>query len=96
MSGWRKRQIHDREVQSMQDQTSDFQEPDGAREGQWPHEALHMLRVSLSTPTGQSMLRGQSVVDVLRGGTGRRVDRSAGSGSGESLAGDRSNKEQTK
>lgn len=85
MSGWRKRQIEDAKMPSMQDQQSYMEEPDGSHEGQWPQEALHMLRVPLPTPAGKSLLRGKPVVDVLSGGTGRREDRLAGPGRRESL-----------
>lgn len=96
MSGWRKRQIYDSQMRRMQDQTSDIHEPDGSHEGHWPHEALHMLRLSPPTQTWIPLLRAESIVDVLRGGTGRREDRPSGTGSREGLAGDRSNEEQTK
>lgn len=96
MTGWRKRQIEDAKMPSMQDQQSYMEEPDGSHEGQWPQEALHMLRVPLPTPAGQSMLRSQPVVDVLCGGTGRRGDRPSGPAGREGLVGDRSHQEQTK
>jgi hypothetical protein len=81
---------------SMQDQQSYLDEPDGSHEGSWPQEALHVLRVPLPPQAGQPMLRSQSVVDVLRGGTGRRTDRPPGTGSREGMAGDRGSEEQTK
>lgn len=96
MTGWRKRQINDAKMPSMQDHQSLMEELDGSHEGQWPQEALHMLRVPLPAQAGQSMLRSQPVVDVLCGGTGRRDDRPPGTGHREGMAGDRWNKEQTK
>ena len=96
MSGWRKRQIHDSQMPSMQEQESNLHEPDGTHEGHWPQEALHMLRVPSSTPPGKSLLRGQPAGDVLRSDAGRREDRPHGPGSREGLAGDRGSEEQTK
>ena len=96
MRGWRKRQIHDRQMRRMQDQESYLHEPDGTHEGHWPQEALRVLRLSPPSSTWIPLLRSQSVVDVLRGGTGRRGTGSLGAGSGEGVAGDRSDKEQAK
>jgi hypothetical protein len=96
MSGWRKRQINDAKMPSMQDQASYLEEPDGTHEGSWPQEALHVLRLPPSTPAGKSLLRSKPVVDVLSGGTGRREDRLAGPAGGEGMVGDRSSEGQTK
>lgn len=96
MSGWRKRQIEDAKMSSMQDQANYLEEPDGSHEGSWPQEALHVLRLPPSTPAGKSLLRREPVVDVLCGGTGRREDRPSGPSSGEGMAGNWGSEEQTK
>ena len=96
MTGWRKRQIHDSQMHRLQDQESDLHESAATHAGEWPQEALHMLRVSPSTQAGKSLLRKEPVVDVLCGGTGRRDDRSSGPAGREGLAGDRSREEQAK
>ena len=80
----------------MRDTASDFHEPDGSHEGHWPHEALRMLRLSPPTQAWVPLLREESVVDVLRGGTGRRTDRPSGTGGREGVAGDRGSEEQAK
>ena len=84
-TGWRKRQIYDSQMRSMQDQESNLQEPTGSHEGHWPHEALHMLGLSPPSSTWIPLLQAQSVVDVLCGRTSRRDDRLAGPGSRESV-----------
>ena len=84
-TGWRKRQIYDRQMRSMQDQESDLQEPTGSHEGHWPQEALSMLGLSSPAQTRIALLRAESVVDVLCGRTSRRDDRLAGPGSRESV-----------
>lgn len=86
MTGWRKRQIYDSQMSGVQDAPRDHPEPISTHAGCWPHEAVHMLRVSPSTQAGITLLRSQPVVDVLRGGTGRREAGPAGVGSGESMA----------
>ena len=96
MTGWRKRQIHDSQVHRLQDETSDLHESASTHAGHWPQEALHMLRLSPPAQTWIPLLRSQSVVDVLRGGTGRRETGPLGAGDREGLAGDRGNKEQAK
>jgi len=85
MTGWRKRQIYDSQMSSMQDETGDRPELISTHAGSWPHEAVSMLRVPSSASPWQPLLHHQPVVDVLRGGTGRREDRSTGAGSSEGL-----------
>jgi len=85
MTGWRKRQIYDSQMSSMQDQKGNYPESISTHAGSWPHEALSMLRLSSPAQTWIPLLQQQPVVDVLRGGTGRREAGSVGAGSSEGL-----------
>jgi len=85
MSGWRKRQINDSQMPRLPDTSRDDSELISTHAGSWPHEALSMLRLSSPAQAWQPLLHHQPVVDVLRGGTGRRDDRSTGAGGSESM-----------